>query len=391
MDKKYWIFLIIITLGFGNLGGSFQPSRLLLIISIVFLRIKIRNNVRLSSTIGLIVCAIWFIYSLITLIWSTSPLIGLNSEIIANSIGMLSLLVFSNFPNEKYLISTIRNGWICGLGITILMGVYEVYTGNHFWYAEDDRILGGIGIEVPYATGFFGNSNNYCTFIILCFPYALWLFFETHKIVFKLILLALILTCTFLIFIDGSRMATIVLLFQSIYFLISFAKNIFKNIIIVLIIAVALFIYVPWDALFLVLNYRGANFEEDSRSVMVLAGLKMLVMSYGFGVGAGSFEDYAINMNNFDHISNPHNLFLEIVSQYGWIIFTLFNFWLFHIFIKSIKNTTISKGAKVTVQILILTIPLIGAINSIALGTTCWWVCFSSLAVIVDSRQIQET
>lgn len=384
--KKYWIVFIILTLSLGGIGGSFQPSRIFLIISfILIIQTKLDYNLKSSTGIGIIICAFWITYGLISLIWSTLPITGLNSELIVMSIGMLSLPVFGAVDKSENTIDIIKYSWVGGATIATLMGIYEILTGNHFAFADEGRVLGGINIEVPFASGLFGNFNNFCAYLTICFPFTLWVFFEINKSLIKIPLSLLILSIITLVLIDGSRTGILVLLIQLLYFIFSYVKVLIKNISIVVLASFLLIFFVPWDTLLLVLNYRLGSTDQDARSIMVTAGLEMLYLTYGFGVGAGSFEYYAMKMNTFDHIINPHNILIEIISQYGIIIFVAFCFWLCHIFIKTIRNNYIEKGAKVAIQILIITIPLIGVMNSNALGYIYWWVVFGSLCTIADS------
>lgn len=386
MNKKYWIIFIILTLSLGGLGGSFQLSRILLIIAFFAnSKIKFINNLKYSTSVGTIICGFWIIYGSISLIWSVSPIIGLESELIVMSVGMLSLPVFNSVAKFENINNVIKYSWVGGAIIAVSMGIFEILTGNHFIYADQERILGGINIEVPFASGMFGNINNFCAYLVLCNPIVLWAFFEEIILVMKVFFISLIILIISLVILNGSRTGILVLSMQLVYFIIAYYRYIFKNFIVLLFLVILLVIYIPWEDLLLVINYRLGNTEQDARSVMITAAIKMLYISFGFGTGAGSFEEYAGKMNNFDQIINPHNLLLEIIAQYGVIVFIMFCFWMFHIFVRTLKNNNIAKGAKVAIQILILTIPLIGVMNSDALGYIYWWIIFASICTIVDS------
>lgn len=394
------IFLIIFLLSLGGLGGSFQPSRLLLLLLPFLLSKSISNShIKYNNTIsfGLFTYFIWIVYGFITLFWSPEPNIGLTNEIAVMVIGMSSLLFFPLYlKNNEDTFKLIRNAWICGLALTLPIAIYEIITMNHFSY-DDERLIGGIGIYAPYASVFFGNYNNYCVFICLCLPMLLWGILENGKKAIKVIYLLMLGISVLIIFVNTNRTSMAVILL----YLLSQVRFNYKNLTFIGIIL--LFFYFSYSFLpdplvqniEILFNDRvNVDYSNDEsgsiRMYNFIAGIGFLIDSHGAGVGAGGYEYYMERSSYYKGIVNPHNFFLEIFSQYGIIIFSLFVIWLLKIVLSFKNNKVINSNIKRLFYVSIILIPIIGIINSDALGNTYWWLYLTSLAIIssVDKKKI---
>jgi len=386
------VFLIIFLLSLGGLGGSFQPSRLLLLL-LPFLLVRSTNSshIKYNNTItfGLFTYFIWITFGLISLFWSPDPEIGLTNEIVVMTIGMSSLLFFPLFlKNSDSTLKLIRNAWIYGLALTLPIAIYEIVTMNHFSY-DDERIIGGLGIYVPYASVFFGNYNNYCVFICLSLPMVLWGIIGESKKVLKIFYLVILGISVLIIFVNTNRTSMVVIF---IYLLSQIRLN-YKNLSFIAIIL--LFFYFSYSFLpdplvqniELLFNDRvNVDYRHDEsgsiRMFNFIAGIGFLIDSYGVGVGAGGYEYYMEKSEYYKGIVNPHNFFLEIFAQYGIVIFTLFVVWLSKILIRFKKSEILSSNVKRLFYTSVILIPIIGIINSDSLGNTYWWLYLTSLTII---------
>lgn len=387
------IFLIIALLSLGGLGGSFQPSRLLILLSpflLPFFMKKPHLNFDSGIKYGLKFYFLWLVYGIISLMWSADPETGLSSEIIVMFIGMLSLMMFPYYLQyDEKSVKLIRNAWIAGYLITLPIAFYEITTMQHFSYTEEERLLGGIGDYFPFASVFFGNYNNYCVYICLCFPFMFWGFVDSQKKLWK-IFYALLAGIGILIILINTNRTSIVIF---VLYLLSFIRFNWRSLftfIGLLVILVGSYQFLPaslQNSLDILFNYRvNVDYSQDESGLLRLGlfndGIRFLEDSYGFGSGAGSFETLMLKSPNYDGISNPHNIFLEILSQYGILIFGGFLVWLIIIARGIYKNTSYSPSVKRIFYIAIICIPIIGIINSDALGYTVWWVYFTSLAML---------
>ncbi|MBL1219832.1 O-antigen ligase family protein [Chryseobacterium sp. L7] len=336
--------------------------------------------------------AFWLIYGTITLLWSVDPVVGLNSEIIAMFLGMISLIIFPVFlKNDEKSLKTIRNAWILGLACTLPIAFYEISTMQHFSYDEEERLLGGLGVYAPFASIFFGNYNNYCVYICFCFPFLFWALVETPSKIWKVIYGSFIGAGILIIFINTNRTSLVVVALYLLCFIRFKVKSVL-TIVGVFFLVIVLYNYLPASlrsTLDMLYNYRvNVDYSEDTSSKLregvFKEGVRFLKDSGGFGSGAGSFEELMLRSPKYDGISNPHNLFLEIFAQYGVIVFGLFIYWFWLILKKINKNTSLNGYSKRILMMGVFAIPVIGIINSAALGYTIWWIYFSSLVMIAS-------
>lgn len=386
------VFLIIFSLSLGSFGGSFQPTRLLLLF-LPFLLVKSTKGSHLhynnTITFGLFTYFVWITYGLISLFWSPDPQIGLTNEIVVMTTSMSSLLFFPLFLKDNdATLKLIRNAWIYGLALTLPIAIYEIVTMNHFSY-DDERLIGGIGIYAPYASVFFGNYNNYCVFICLCLPMVLWGIIEEGKKALKIFYLVVLGISVLIIFVNTNRTSMIIIV---IYLLSQIRLN-YKNlsfIALILLLFYFSYTFLP-DSLVQNIeilfkdrvNVDYSNDESGSvRMYNFIAGIGFLIDSYGAGVGAGGYEYYMERSEYYKGIVNPHNFFLEIFAQYGIVIFSLFIIWLVKILIGFKKSVMLSSNVKRLLYTSVLVIPIIGIINSDSLGNTYWWLYLTSLAII---------
>ncbi len=71
---------------------------------------------------------------------------------------------------------------------------------------------------------------------------------------------------------------------------------------------------------------------------LILNGLYFTQKSYGMGVGAGNYEAQTIKHAKYrtNHLINPHNFFIEVLSEYGIIIFLMFLSFFAYLFYKHV-------------------------------------------------------
>lgn len=120
--------------------------------------------------------------------------------------------------------------------------------------------------------------------------------------------------------------------------------------------------------------------EDNSRKEMINIGIDMFVDSKFLGVGAGNFSDTASKMTN-NPILVPHNLFIELLSQYGIVVFFTFLLLLFKIF----NPKRVFKKREIPNYILLgslLVMPLAFTINSVYLNNPYMWIWLASLYCI---------
>jgi hypothetical protein len=100
------------------------------------------------------------------------------------------------------------------------------------------------------------------------------------------------------------------------------------------------------------------------------------------GVGSGNFQT-VMNKNFIIETAAAHNLFLEILVQYGIFIFIGFIILLIRIFN---RNKHVDKFSNYIVLLGLYTFPIAVIINSNYLDVVNTWVYLSSLLIIGDKK-----
>lgn len=126
------------------------------------------------------------------------------------------------------------------------------------------------------------------------------------------------------------------------------------------------------------------------RSMITLDALEMWVKSHLLGVGPGGFTNYLDKNGSRCSIVNPHNWWLEILSQYGIFVFAAYVGMLLMLFIKNIKNYLKHKDFVVLQIICILVAYVLASIApSSFLGYHYQWIV-PALALIAIRLHAEE-
>jgi teichuronic acid biosynthesis protein TuaE len=359
LEKKIF-YLVFLTGFFGaafltvNLGlFTLFPYRffLFLLLTIFFLKtllsgkiILYQKNVRWYFLFLLF----WLGYSIVSLAWAISKGDAIR-DILFLIMGVL-LIYFSTYyiDNEKDLKSLFIL-WIICFGVLIIIGFWEHLTGNHLQISKHYNEL--ISRVMFRPTGVFPNTNDYATFLSISIPFGIAMFRYYKQTLYRLLGIAIVLSAFYLIVETGSR-ANIIAILLEIIFIFLFLMNInrkTKFILTVSILIIVLFlffgnnIYQYYDKIFVEITSIGrqVNLIEGSMSVrinLIKNSLLFLYKTAGFGVGAGNAEYYMENFPQYNTygILNPHNWWLEILVNYGVLVFAgyllfyfrmIFNLW----------------------------------------------------------------
>lgn len=206
--------------------------------------------------------------------------------------------------------------------LNILAAAWEYFTGNiivNQTYLFADR---------HYIAGFIGNFNDFCTFMFFgIILFAIQLFFA-KSIFEKAYCLAGIIAAIVIILYDGSRGGIYALICSAVLFpmfLILDSKLIPSRRTKVLIAiggiaaVIAIMVIVKKKgingALYLLDNSGGGDIQSDiGRFRMIKEALVATVDTIGFGVGAGQSIVVCGGIN-------VHNFFVEILCEYGLVVF----------------------------------------------------------------------
>jgi len=394
--KVFFVSIIfsfsIVALALGGIGGSFQLSRILLLLLLPLIIIRFPlilklNFLKYNSQIKLFALLLWSI-SLISVIWSIDRLVTLEYTLVlfVNLIPLLMVGLLSDIEIlqiRKY----IPIAWGIAATIVIPLASYEIVTGNHFMLDGHAR-GGGISQFVPFAAGFFGNLNNLSLFLFFClFGIS---FYTTEKndgswlkwslLVIWLLGLTIILlnagrgailsiAClAVIVFLPRVKVFNIAGLFLFGY-LFYIVANDFE------IIDFSMYV----DYFILRFTDFGADVgNNDGRWTILVAGLDGLYSTLGFGVGAGASSEYLATIPHL-LIPNAHNIFLEWALSFGLIGVFLFFWYLLRTVIAA--RVIINQTHRRLIFGFVLVMPIFGVVQSLLLGYTYFWLALATMSV----------
>ncbi len=380
----------VFLLWLGGLGGSLQPSRLVLLAMLAL--------IALVSRIVVLVPAVYPVYvayaailalGVLTLPLSTDVRAGL-ALISTVLLGMTSILFIRTRISWQGA-RQVRDAWSAALLCTLPFALYEIASGNHFVYALEQRDVGGdIGV-LPFASVFFGNYNNYSTFVCLSYPMLLGTLLETQSKPRRALLLvgaALSLAVTL---INTSRIATLFVLLAAIVIVAAA----YRGSVLGLLALVGITGAAVWASGFN-LQYAQLRLAVDlvrdqsasERIDLIVAGARALQDSYGLGLGPGGFVPY-ISEKYPGLIPNPHNLLLELAVNFSLYASVAFAAILVLLFLRLMRRRDIPVGLRLPVLITLPFVPLIGSLNSLAVGYTYWWYWMATAVLVSVSRPVE--
>lgn len=246
-------------------------------------------------------------------------------------IGFAILISWAAFEDTYFTISMIRKILLIWLVIILLLGWYEVRTGNYYFLRNAIMIQRVSYIQNRVPIVFFTNTNNYALYVVFSYLFLTPYLFE-GKNIYKVFYIICLVVGIPLLAVSKSRATLLgLILGYIVWWLIRGARNhskkrIFLTLItLIIIVFVGLyFLDVLWDRFvgFFFLSGYG-SFSESlsnmSRVNLIRNGLHMIGESLGFGVGAGNSRvaDYHIYYTR--GLVDLHNWWLLIFSEFGII------------------------------------------------------------------------
>lgn len=436
IDKLLSVFLLItipISAAFGSYllpfhiaGRTFYAFEVLVIIGFIYIFYKFLKdkstfyqllNIK-SVKYFAITGIVWVVYGAMTLLWARSRS-NVVSEMMIVVFGFLTcavlfFLISENFEKINYLFV----GWIFTFALCSGIAIWEKLTGNH---------LPGFFEYMPswfryrIVTSTFGNPNNLGAFLILSYPILLGGYLLAKNFM-KYVSLVLLLVLPFVLVNTEARLSIMTILLEIVIVLLLEIKN-RKRFLAILLVNV-LMVGVFYLSLLPSINNNNINQNETSEKMdrtlseievsgtsvnvrisMIKNGLYFVKKTHGFGVGAGNFGYmvyHGYGKYKTGHDINPHNFWIEILSEYGVIVFALFVSWFVYIFIKAIARLIYAyrtKDAELTLKMNLLIAGIICYVpaaieNSRYINQPVNWlylatlVCFST--ILSENRIIKK-
>ena len=385
--NKYDIFvtILIVALIGGGSGGALEPIRWF---SILFAPIALSlysssHDKHIMSYFRFF--AFWYMYMILSLAWTSDFRRGLNELVYYPIHFMLFLEILLFSQKARNPIQSISLAWLVAFLLTSLVAIWEIRTDHHLSFAvQTEDSVASVGFDSFYyrfASVTFGNYNTYNTFICYSIPFILYSFAIKYKISRIFSFTALLLSA-YIIITNASRGAIASLILMAfIYSWMIFFRNrsIKSKLRIIFIISItALFLLYNWFTISGHLLFRmtyGDIGSDENRMVLWSTAISIFFNSFGFGAGVGSLTK---SMAETGHIV-PHNAFLELLLQYGLIIFIVVIKFLLKIFrrFQHIKDLRI-RGVGYCALIVL---PLYLIIDSTYMLKPQLWVLIASLYV----------
>lgn len=389
LNRYDWGIIIIIAT--GACGGLFSPLTLQRLVSIILIPFVLKEFSNKSFLIPSFIknfFIIWFVFSVISLIWTPDRTNGIKFLLynLCSFIDFLAIIFFSF--RAKNAIRSILLGWMIMIMTTSPVAIWEIVSGSHLSLSVQDasnEILNSFGQRMSrmFASVTYGNLNTYVLVLVYCIPFVLMSigFFKKDKI-YPWIALAFII---FIILINASRGGILCLTIGLIYMMISFVRNkiISRPFAICSFIILFFLIFINSDFLLNQISGRllvSKLTADESRIEVYERGLEILESSLGLGCGIGGLQVSLEALGGIARISAMHNMFLEFLVQYGIIPFVFFILFVFGIIKQLIVSTTHLKNF-IGWLFLLLVIPM-SIINSGYIADPMLWIYLSSIYVI---------
>lgn len=386
---------IIASLSFGVLGGAFQLVRIISIIMFIpNLIILINNRIPKAYLQYLLICFMWLAVGYILLdqaiLKKESQIDFLYLPIHFNII--LSILLAGRFARRPY--DSMLNGWLIFFLATSIIGIFEVFTGIHMPTNSIQSTVSESGLKLngvenkKYAAAFFNNYNEFMTAMSFGFPYLFCSSLFYKKIKKQLFIWILIFTVFIIVVVTASRgailsfaISIIITLYYSRNFKFQHKETLYKYIFIIGLIGIILFA----GFLFSEISNRLDRVEatEDVGRIMLYEGIWQYFERNNY-IGLGP---YGIQSRlNYA----PHNMWLELLCQYGLFVFIPISIIMLYSIIKIFKQSKNNLSIRCCINIYFITLPIITIINSAYLDFSFLWISTGSillLARILDTKK----
>ena len=384
----FCLFLLILCTAAGMWGGAFKPARIISIVFFVPLLLSY-GKVKLKLIRGIAVFLVFLIiWSLFSMLWTPNIESGVSEwgNMILRILFFSEVIVFGLL--SKNTSNTLVNGWSIAFLITAIIAVWELNTGNHldisnYSEGEGDINLGNGNIMArQFAAATFYNYNGYVTFICFCLPFLFGLSYRWTRGVKQLMAVVPIVLVLYVFILNASRGGIIgFLIFAAVFFFYRLPKSSLsaKFSYALILVGVVLFFFYSWELISFYLEYRMENSGLSSSRTQIWVSCWDAFLETGFmGCGVGGVMD--ILAKHHAYIPQPHNFFIEVLLEFGIIVFV----WMLVLMVKVYRKGRFSKSdfVKYVRNSSLLAIPFITMIDSGYVQSVHIWAFLSSLLLV---------
>ena len=382
------IIIYLFLLVFGEIGGGFQPVRMFICAMFPFALYYFLTHISIFRKYKnlAVFMVIWLILAFFPLLNSHDFRFSVlrYCYMLCHFCGVFILLYLYERANKPF--ASICKGWIIMFLFTVPIAITELNLGVHLPNTYHDHgveieDLYGDHVERQFASVTFGNLNTYNMLLCYILPFLIASLLENKSRKSWLFYFACFLVFAYIIVYNASRTAFILLVLSLLYYIMKASK---RNLayalgysILFLGVLVILYIGGFLDVILTRLMEQGVS--DSGRMSMILCGLDALASSYFMGIGVGNFG-YVMQFVYKQHLWSPHNLFLEILVEFGVFVFVCFCVFLYRIYKRGRRCSVDSMHTVVVLGVLLL--PIIGIINSNSLSYASLWLYVGSIYAI---------
>ncbi|HEX3026182.1 MAG TPA: O-antigen ligase family protein [Clostridia bacterium] len=275
-------------------------------------------------------------YAALSLIWVRNRGSSFGNEFIFQFVGILTVLILTFMLTSLFdLRIFLRVVAVC-YAITVLLGIYEIFTGN-FGFTPSYKayiLRNDYGLFFPYAE--FYNTNDYASFVSMFLPFAGYSAVNSWKGPGGKILACVGAAAgIFTVFCANARICyfAIVLFVVTLLLALMFKESLKKfrrRILLTFASGFGIIVLLAATSLVhikvLLNELRSINFNDHSIKIrfdLIRGAFRMLWHSRLMGVGVGNSVALIPQYSTLKPI-NLHNLPLQILTEYGIIIFALY-------------------------------------------------------------------
>jgi len=382
------IFLLIASLAFGQLGGAFQVSRILAILFIppLFTIIDI-NSLGISGLKNFLIFFLLFLG--LSIIWTPDKTEGAKALVYypVHICLFLEILTFSRFASNPF--KSIALGWIVGFSLLSIIAFQELRYDIHLSISKtgsESYVNYGDGIVMlrRYAAGSFFNYNEFNVYICYCTPFILFLLRSVNKKVPFALLFGILIFALYIVTTNASRGSTISIVLMSVFCLwdIFRSNHDLSFFSAVLVIVAMIVVFLNYDVFFetlLLRTSRTGMLDDSSRWDVWTRAMNVLVNTVFMGCGIGGVSKALSRVSDGSSILITHNMFIELLTQSGVLIFIPFIIGLYRLVIKSVRLFDVNKRRVLIAAF--ITMPFYFIVNSTYLLECSMYAFFASLFV----------
>lgn len=363
-------------------------------------KFKIRSTNDMNHSVKIFI--FWFLYSIISLAWVFDYVAWIRSVYFIG-LGALTIIIFSRLLKKTSDIITAFKLIALMSIFHNLIGWFEVNTGKYLFLSAD-RIL--LYSKNNYPVSMFGNTNDFATFMLFSVFILFICFTVSKKLISKIVYMTSMFSSSYLILLTSSR-ANILGLIIGVAFLIYFSlrnkrvRFIMVSFLMLLFSFVLIYPNMVQDFINNTMGNLKFNFDTTNSEVvrinLIKNGFLFLIQTFGFGTGAGNIEYWMENRGVYytADVVNIHNWWLEILTGYGVLVFTLYILFYFKLFKSLFRTFRISKEKEdITISLSVMCCMIgfvFGAISSSSNISAEWLWVFWAIVIAyqgIVSRKI---